>query len=267
MSVSLSRELGACLAFVERYVHAVKRYFGWELVFLVYNCVNALTIALIGVESNDPQKVMFLVVGAVVWGFLSIIFQEVSDCIAWERWEGTLEYTFMAPIKRLTHVLGMCLGAMVYGTVRTLVILGVVSVFLHLSLAKANLGAALLVLAVSSLSLMGLGLLVAVLPLMSHEKGVQATHIVQACMLLVSGVYYDVSVLPRWVQPISTVVPATYTLRAMRAAILQGASVSDLLPTLGMLLVMGAVLIPMGLAVFQMGERYARRTGLLSRNG
>src|SRR4051794_7457500 len=83
---SVLREVQASLAFVERFVNAVRRYLGWEIVFLVYTCVNCLTIALIGVESHDPRRVLYLVIGAVLWGFLSVIFQEVSECIAWERW-------------------------------------------------------------------------------------------------------------------------------------------------------------------------------------
>ena len=46
-----------------------------------------------------------------------------------ERWEGTLEYTFMAPIRRWTQLLGSCLYAMVYGLVHTGVILIVMMVF------------------------------------------------------------------------------------------------------------------------------------------
>ncbi|HEY4003508.1 MAG TPA: ABC transporter permease, partial [Candidatus Xenobia bacterium] len=152
-------EIRASLAFVQRYVHAVRRYMGWELVFLAYNCVNALTIALIGVETHDPRRVLFLVIGAVLWGFLAIIFHEVAECIAWERWEGTLEYTFMAPIHRMTHVVGMCMSAVVYGIVRTVIVMVVVVSFLHLPWHQADIGSAMVVLCVSSLPLMGLGVL------------------------------------------------------------------------------------------------------------
>jgi ABC-2 type transport system permease protein len=107
----------------------------------------------------------------------------------------------------------------------------------------------------------------AVLPLMSPEKGSQATHIFQLIVLLVSGVYYDVSVLPRWLQPFSVISPATYTLRAARAALLNGASLQEIWPDLRILLIIGIILIPLGLKVFSIGERYAMKTGKLKRNG
>mgnify|MGYP002682657805 CR=1 FL=1 len=135
--------------------------------------------------------------------------------------------------------------------------LAAVTLMFRISLAGANLWAALLTLAASSLAFIGMGLAAAVLPLISPEKGSPATHIFQALVLLVSGVYYDVSVLPAWVRPFSHVSPATYTLRAARAALLEGAGLRALAPDLVMLLVLGVVLIPFGFAVFSAGERYA----------
>lgn len=79
-------------------------------------------------------------------------------------------------------------------------------------------------------------------------------------MLLVSGVYYEVSVLPGWMQAIATVSPVTYALQGGRAALLDGASVAELWSSIWSLLIMGAVFVPLG-------ERYAKRTGKLKRSG
>jgi ABC-2 type transport system permease protein len=259
-------EIISTLGFLERNLSLVKRYLGWEVVFMSYNVANALVIGFIGV-TQGPQFVMYLTIGALVWGFLSVLFHEISESVAWERWEGTIEYTFMAPIHRFTQLMGSCLFAVVYGLLRTVIILFFVVLFLGLSLKSANLGAALVVLAVSGLSFIGLGLVAAILPLMSTEKGAQATHIMEAVILLVSGVYYDVSVLPRWIQPLSVISPATYSLRALRGALLEGRSLAELWPTVLLLLGIGAVLIPVGLFVFNLAETYAKKNGKLKRNG
>jgi ABC-2 type transport system permease protein len=263
----LSSELKASFAFVERNLNLMKRYMGWEIVFLTYTVVNALSIAFIGVAMGDQRKVLYLVVGAVLWGFLSLLFHDISESIAWERWEGTIEYTLMAPISRLTHLLGSSLSTILYGLLRTIIILLIVAQFMDLSLRNANLLTAAVILAVSSLSFIGLGFLGAVLPLISPEKGPQATHILQAVILLISGVYYEIEVLPAWLQPFSNLSPATYTLKAMRLALLEGATLQMLWKPLLLLVAMGLVLLPLGFYTFQVGERYARRTGRLSRNG
>jgi hypothetical protein len=36
----------------------------------------------------------------------SFVFDTISEMIAWERWEGAIKYTFMAPVSRLTHMQG-----------------------------------------------------------------------------------------------------------------------------------------------------------------
>ena len=107
----------------------------------------------------------------------------------------------------------------------------------------------------------------AVLPLISPEKGAQFGFIAQGLLLVVSGVYYPVSVLPQWMQWIATISPATYALRGIRAAILDGASLSTQWDNVWPLLVLGVVAIPLGLAVFRTGERYAKQHGKLKRSG
>jgi ABC-2 type transport system permease protein len=61
--------------------------------------------------------------------------------------------------------------------------------------------------------------------------------------------------------------PATYALHGIRAAVLDGAGVGEVWGDLWPLLALGVVAIPAGLAIFRMGERYAKRHGSLKRNG
>jgi len=117
MKRRILRELIASFAFVNRNFSLVKWYLGWEVVFLCYSVINVLTIGLIMVGRDDAH-VLFLVIGALMWGFLSVVFHEVSESVSWERWEGTIEYTFMAPILRFTHLVGSCSFAILYSMLR-----------------------------------------------------------------------------------------------------------------------------------------------------
>jgi ABC-2 type transport system permease protein len=196
-----------------------------------------------------------------------MIFDVLSETVQWERWEGTIEYTFMSPTSRVTHLLGMGVYAVVYGIARTAVVLGVAMLAFDLDLSQANYWAALVVLAVCSISLVGFGVVAAVMPLLSPEKGQQVTYIVSALLLLVSGVYYPVKVLPDWMQAIAQYSPVTYALEGSRAALQDGVGLSQLWGSIWPLLVMGVVFVPMGLFVFHLGESYAKRTGKLKRSG
>jgi ABC-2 type transport system permease protein len=99
------------------------------------------------------------------------------------------------------------------------------------------------------------------------ERGAQMTFVLQSVLLLVSGVYYSVDVLPGWMQVLSHLSPATYVLEGVRAGLLDGASLGTLLGDVWPLLVMGVVFIPLGLWAFGRAERYAKRTGKLKRVG
>jgi ABC-2 type transport system permease protein len=265
----MNNHWNAMYAFVERSFYLIKRYFAWEVVFLFYTIVNTLTIGLIGLtmDRNKAEMVLYLVIGALLWGFISVLFEEVANSISWERWEGTIEYTFMAPISRITHLAGTCLFAVLYGLLRTIVVLIAVSFFFDINLHHANLLSALMVMVVATPAFMGLGLIAAILPLLSPEKGTQATHIIQGLILLISGIYYPVTLLPHWLQPLAYLSPGTYALESARSALLNGATLNHLWPNLGALLIMGAVLIPLGLWIFSVAEKYAMRVGKLKRSG
>ncbi len=271
----LVQEIRASYAFVERNFNLVKRYWGWEVVWLTYSIASALSIAYIGagMEQISGQKVdvdylvLYLLVGTLVWRYLSIVFDAISEMIAWERWEGTIEYTFMAPVSRLTHMLGQTIFSVVYGLLFSGVILIVVVLFFHLDLSQANLLGGALVLLAASISFIGFGIMAAVLPLLFPERGAQMTHVVQAILLLVSGVYYPVTVMPGWVQALARLSPATYALEGIRQAILQEAPLRSLLGTMGLLVAMGVLAIPAGVWIFSRAERHAKRTGVLKRSG
>jgi ABC-2 type transport system permease protein len=268
-------EMVAVWGYVQRNYFLTKRYFMWEVVWLVYITANAMAITFIGagVESVSGEKVdtaylmTFLMVGALIWSYLSVLFDVLSETVSWERWEGTIEYTFMSPSSRVTHLLGMGIYAVVYGIAQIAIMFGVVTLFFELDLSDANYWGALLVLAVCSVSLVGFGIVAAVLPLLSPEKGQQVSYIVSSLLLLVSGVYYPVNVLPGWMQAIATVSPVTYALEGSRAALLEGAGAAQLWEKIWPLIIMGAIFVPLGLWVFHIGESYAKRTGKLKRSG
>jgi len=91
--------------------------------------------------------------------------------------------------------------------------------------------------------------------------------VLQSVLLLISGVYYSIDVLPGWMQVLSHLSPATYALDGVRKGLIDGVPPSALVGDIWPLIVMGLVLIPTGLWAFSAAERYAKRTGKLKRVG
>ena len=272
MSLALRHELVGLGGVIERNIYLVKRYIWWDVAFFFWTVANTLTIVFIakgipavGGHINVNRVTTVLLVGAVIWAYLGIIFEILTETVAWERWEGTIEYTFMAPLSRPVHLFGMGAFAIVYGVVRAVLLFGVVAAFFTLHLPNADYVAALVLLIIASISFIGVGIMTSVLPLISPEKGAQLGFVAQGLMLVVSGVYYPVSVMPEWMQWIAKISPATYALRGCRASIVEGTGLewANVWP----LLIIAVLATPIGLAIFKVGERYAKKHGKLKRSG
>src|SRR5260370_37125564 len=90
-------ELNALFGFAERQMHVVKRYWVWEVVWLFYSLVSVLSIGYLasglgslGAENGSfdlPKAQLYLLIGALLWGYLSLVFMAAADALAWQRWE------------------------------------------------------------------------------------------------------------------------------------------------------------------------------------
>jgi ABC-2 type transport system permease protein len=173
----------------------------------------------------------------------------------------------MAPLTRAVHLLGTGIFAIGYGIVRASVVFVAIAAFFGLHMPNANFATALVLIAVASVSFVGIGMMTAVLPLISPEKGTQFGYVAQGLMLVVSGVYYPVTVLPAFMQWIAKISPATYALRGERSAILDGATVSQVWGDIWPMMIIGVISVPLGIWVFRRGELHAKRHGKLKRSG
>ena len=207
-AATLRHELIGLSGVLERNAYLVKRYVWWELAFFVWSLANTLTIVFIakGIHAEGgtldvDRATTTLLIGAVIWSYLGVIFEILTETVAWERWEGTIEYTFMAPLSRAMHLAGQGVFAILYGLLRATFLFVICGfVFFDLSMPDARFFAAFVVLLVASVSFIGIGMMMSVLPLISPEKGTQLGFVAQGTLLVVSGVYYPVEVLPQWMQ-------------------------------------------------------------------
>ena len=270
------RQVNLGWAFVERQTNLWKRHWAWEVVWLVYGVVNTLAITFIakqlkadgvvtGAQAN--RLTLFLLIGTLVWAYLSAILDDISLVITWERWEGTIEHTLMAPVPRVAHLVGTAAFGVMHALVRTTLIMVVALPFFTVDLSQANWPATAAVIVFGSLALIGLGILAGVLPLLYPERGEQLSFMVQSVVLLVSVVYYSVSTLPGWLQAVSRLSPATYLLHAIRLTVIEGAGVEAVAGDIAVMVAFAVVLTPLSIAVFGAAERWAKRTGRLKRQG
>src|SRR5215218_8982107 len=134
---------------IERNIYLVRRYIWWDVAFFIWTVANTLTIVFIGEgiqaaggEIDVGRVTTILLIGAVIWAYLGIIFEILTETVQWERWEGTIEYTFMAPLARPVHLAGMGVFAVVYAIVRAVLLFVIVAAMFGLAFPHADFVAA-----------------------------------------------------------------------------------------------------------------------------
>src|ERR671932_2893613 len=155
MSLALRHELVGLGGVIERNIYLVRRYIWWDIAFFVWTVANTLTIVFIakgipatGGKIDVDRVTTILLIGGVIWAYLGIIFEIVTETVAWERWEGTIEYTFMAPVARPVHLFGMGVFSVLYGILRAGILFACVVAFIGIHVPHANYPAALAVIAI-----------------------------------------------------------------------------------------------------------------------
>src|SRR5260370_28856186 len=147
-TASLRHEAGAFVGFLERQKNIYRRFWAWEAVWFVYSLVSVMSIGYLasGLEANGVAgstdlrtTQLYLLAGSMLWSYLSLVFMEVAYIVAWERWEGTIEYTFMAPVKPATHLLGICAFAALYRLARAAVVVVAALLVFHVAPSHAAL--------------------------------------------------------------------------------------------------------------------------------
>jgi ABC-2 type transport system permease protein len=91
-SLAVRRELIGFAGIVERNTYLVRRFVWWEVAWFLYTIANTLTIVFIakGVEAagyhlDVNREMIVLLIGAVVWSYLGLIFEIETETVAWER--------------------------------------------------------------------------------------------------------------------------------------------------------------------------------------
>jgi ABC-2 type transport system permease protein len=204
----------------------------------------------------------FLVVGILAFSFLSTAVNAVAGAIASGIATGTLEAMLSTRARLGSLMAGLVSYAFTWTAVRAALTI-VMAVLLGVQLSAAHSGFALIILLLIVAAYFAVGLMAAAMVLAFRTTG-PLPHAVLLLSGLLGGVYYPTSVIPSWIQSLSSAVPLTYGLRALRRVWLDGAGVREVLPDVVTLAVMAVGLLALGVGAFTLGMRYARRAGTLA---
>jgi len=217
-------------------------------------------------ERSLPQGTSyfsFVLVGLAFFDYLTVALHTFDESLQEARQNGTLENLLVTQTSLPVILAGSSLYPFVLMSLRTVIYLGWGVALFGFPLREANLPGALMILAASILACSGLGILSASY-LLVFKRGNPVNWAIVGLSSVVSGMMYPVSVLPVWLQYVARLIPITYALEGMRAALLGHATLQDLWPSLAALLIFAAILLPVSFATFSWALRRTKVTGTLT---
>jgi len=205
----------------------------------------------------------FVLVGIAFSNYFGVGLSSFSSHIRQAQTTGTLEAMLTTSTKHTTIVISSSLWEYMLTTFRVFIYLAIGVIFMGVTFKDANYASAVVVLILSIISFSGLGIIAASF-IIVLKRGDPVTWIISSISSLLGGVYYPINVLPEGLQWLAMLLPITYSLDAMRLALLQGDTISDLLPQILALSAFCVVLVPAGIVAFRFAVRQAKIDGSLT---
>lgn len=206
--------------------------------------------------------ISFLILGTMLWQFVSSALYEIGFALRMEMFFGTLEQNWVAPANRLVYLLGRSVFSILITAVYLVLSLVFVVVFFNFTVNTSNLLMGIVVMALSLLIFYGFGFIFCGFTLVVKEAGPLA-EIVGMSLPILCGASYPITVLPQWMQPVSKVIPLTYSVDCLRAVFLGTKTILPLTTEI-LILVASAIVVPyVGYSIFLLAERKSRQAGTL----
>jgi len=208
-----------------------------------------------------------VIIGGAMIAFWTNILWNMSAQWFWEKEMGNLEMYMVAPVSRMSVLLGMAMGGAINTSLRAtgIILLGVF-VF-QVPFQVHDLLVAGLVFLLTVISLYGLGMVFASLYMLYGREAWHTNMLLQEPVFFLSGSYFPtiyVSVIPVWLQVTATLIPMTVGLDAIRRVTIQGQGLMAVWPHILALIVFIAILIPVARMALNYMENLGKREGRLT---
>ena len=205
----------------------------------------------------------FVLVGMATNGAMITAFTGLSRSLQLQQPAGVLKPLLMSQ----TRPEAVLLLSSLYPLMRSLVDLGVYLlvgwVLGGFSLARANVPGAAVIACLAIVAFGSLGLCAAAFTVL-FKYGNPLMWVIGSSSWLLSGVLYPPALLPPPLRWAAGLLPLTHALQGMRAALLAGASLWELLRPMALLTAFSAIMVPLGVMLFNLGLQRARVRGTLA---
>lgn len=212
--------------------------------------------------TGSGNYLAFVLIGAMVSTFIFSGLWGVGNALREETYWGTMEYIIASPTPPLVILVGKTLAEWMLSTVMVIFQALIIGLFFGISFTLAKVLPVLLLLVLLMIGFYGFAIAFAGLTLLIKEVH-GYVHTLEWVFFLFSPIRYPVQVHPI-TQLVSTLIPLTWALVAIRSIMLTNQKPTDLWRTVGILSLMDIVLIVGGYFTFVWLERKTRRDGTVA---
>jgi ABC-2 type transport system permease protein len=214
--------------------------------------------------SGTNDYMSFVILGAALSNFIMSVFWGMGYALKGDMDSGTLEANWLTPLPRPLIMIGRTINSLVVTTITSLGMI-VVATLIYGFHPTGNALAAILAAIPMLIGLYGFGFAFAALVLILRE----ANTLVDSGSFLVqlfSGANFPVNALPRWLLPVSLILPLTYGFDTVRAFLLRTRTLLPITTEIIISVVFMFVMIILGLRAFAALERRVRALGTLGQH-
>lgn len=215
-----------------------------------------------GFRPQGLEYFPFLLVGTGLYTFFVMSTQAFVSAVQEAQQTGTLEVLMTTATAPSELIVLSSVSAFAGNLVNLLVYL-VAGVAIFQASIHANLLACAVVLILCLALAVALGIAAATLQI-AFQKGSALLWLLGSGLWFLSGTMFPIQTLPRPLELFARALPFTYAIDGMRRALLEGQSLVTIAPTLGILFLFTAVLLPVALACLSISLLRARQNGTLS---
>jgi ABC-2 type transport system permease protein len=211
--------------------------------------VQPYSVTTTGVVSGNPSYFDFIAPGIMAMTVMMSVMTGLPVAISQEKEIGTMDGMMVAPVNRLSILLGKTMAQTARGLIQGVIILALaIGIF-----GVAIQGSILLVFALLLLgvfSFVGLGIVVT-----SFTKDQETAQMLMMTlmfpMMFLGGVFFPIQQMPWYMQDIAKFLPLTYASNALRKVMVLGAGIPQISTELIVLIGFGVVMIAIALPVFR----------------
>jgi len=239
--------------------------FFWFLPFIFQGeaIVGGLQSASFAEMAGTPEYIPFVIIGAILNGYVLTSLYGVGESIRREAYQGTLDYLLSSPCNKAFILIGKAVSKSITSTVYAIIQFVVCVVFFGIEVTLGVIMPIILILILMILGLYGIALMLAALSL-QFKQAHDLAHTLEYVFYIFAPVRYPHQTLPFWAQIIGKLLPLTYALVAVRSLMLLKQDVPAIYEQIFLLFVIDVTAIFLGFYLFNWMEKRTKKSGAIS---